>query len=151
MLKAKVLGVGAIVLLVLVSAAFFFIIPRVMSQSSSAMGSAESVDAKSNWKNANPFSLSNYMQRENDLMLILRNESSETLIIEKVCVSETECDSRIDKVMANGTVVRLIEVNKECFVGDEFSYDSEGIFFEYTKNDENHVQIAKNALVGACS
>ena len=151
MLKAKILGFGAIVLLFLVSAAFFFIIPKIMAQSTSVIGSEESVLMKSGWKEARPFSVTNFMQRGNDLMLVMKNESEETLILERVCISENECDSRSATVSVGGTIVRLIEVDFECSLGKDFSFETDGIFFEYSQNGKKLVQKAENSIIGLCS
>ncbi len=151
MLKIKVIVVGAIVFFTLILAAFFFLLPGVQSQSSSVMGSEESATAKADWADARPFSITNYMQRGDDLMLILRNESNADLVIIKTCISETKCQNREDSVKKGETVIRLIPVGEDCDLGEAFNYGADEIVFEYTENGEKKLQNGEAAITGTCT
>lgn len=151
MFKIKVIAVGAIVFFLLVGSAFFFIFPNVFEQSNNVKNTIEMNSIMTSWKSEEPFSIMNYMFKEQDLLLIIKNNSGKELILEKVCVSEEECLIVSENLVNNFTIPKLIRMNTKCEKGTVFVLDEKNIFFEYFQNNEKKVQNAKNPIIGVCS
>ena len=151
MSREKVIAAGAIVFILLVSSAFVFIFPQVKGKAAGVVESLEISGAKAGWRSAEPFALTNYMMRESDIMLILKNNSPRELEFLKVCVSETECVEYGEMLAPQETVILLITAGESCEPGEEYSFGAGGITFEYAEKGLESVQTGEFPVVGKCA
>jgi hypothetical protein len=151
MFKIKVIAVGAIVFFLLVGSAFFFIFPNVFEQSNNVKNTLEINNVLASWKTEKPFSITNYMFKGQDLLLIVKNNSGKELVLEKICVSEENCLVISEKLVNNSIISKLIGMSAECEKGTVFVLEKENIFFEYFENNEKKVQNAKTSIIGVCA
>jgi len=117
-------------------------------------------ESKSAWKSAEPFSIIDFSQsQDGNLSLVVKNNSGSVLHMNSVTVDGvklmdiTTALNTITNFAPNSTrVMTTDKPSAPCQTGDSFSYEAEGIEFDYNTSDiSGRRQVGVVPIVGRCT
>jgi hypothetical protein len=103
------------------------------------------------WKSAEPFGLKSWLMYENELILILENNSEQNLILNEVDLSVETKDIDIHDIHGDNSIYRVtISEPSICFNGD-YNIPKSNIKIKYsTDGGQDKLQVGLANLVGQC-
>jgi hypothetical protein len=89
------------------------------------------VAAKAAWKVAQPWAITDWKRDANGLSVVLKNNTTETLIYSDMSINSTQKNTASGKVLAGATVVKNFPMTK-CGSGMIYTYSKSGIVITYS-------------------
>ena len=108
--------------------------------------------AKTAWKSAEPWAVMDWTRAGNQLTVVLKNNSSETLDLNTFKASAADINyPSFTGVPPGGTKVIIMNITASCTSGNKYSIAKDGIKIDYnTTNISHKIQSGAANLVGTC-
>lgn len=149
----KTRGQGTIEYLVIIAivVVIALVVVGLLLQITSGFGVTNENSVKVSWKTASPFAIDDWTLNNGKLTLVLKNQTSETLQLNKICVSPTDCNTTPIKNIGQNAQ-NNITIDYTCEAGSRYAFPKNDIYIDYNKGTlANMRQNGVADIVGTCN
>lgn len=142
----SILGVTIIIAMIVTG-----LVVQILSDESSTLPEKQSSER---WKNASPWAIVDYSRNANIMQIILRNTTSETLLLMGVTLTPTDTNSFESSVSAGALVLRTFTITDPkylCNEGDRYILTKENISIDYNASSlPQKTEYGISDIIGHC-
>jgi hypothetical protein len=109
-------------------------------------------EAKEIWKNSEPFGITDWSKTNNNIAIMLINNSFDTLTLKGVQIGTTEYKLALTNTVAPGATIQVNLPSTTCSIGEEYTYPKSGILITYdTANIQGKKEFGIANIVATCN
>jgi len=151
-MKQKAQGTIEYLVIIAIVIVIALVVVGLLLQVMNSGSGVPETQAKATWKSAEPLAIIDWGVNGTAVTLVLRNNSAESITVNRVTLNSSDKNDTVDKTMAPGSTytVRITDATG-CTAGSKYSYPKEDIDINYnTTNINNKRQNALADIIGTC-